>query len=60
MTDADVDGSHIAYFNFDLYIQVYERTGGAGICLHSTASIVFSKKRERTRTMHGPMQNERH
>ena len=38
MTDADVDGAHIAYPTSDLYLPVYAGADQAGTCLSCTAS----------------------
>jgi len=40
MTDADVDGSHIANTYPDLYLPVYERDGRAGLCLYRATSAL--------------------
>ena len=49
MTDADVDGSHIAtYPNPDLYFPIYERNGRARLCVHCPTAIVPGEKRKRT------------
>ena len=44
MTDADVDGSHIATLDPDFHLSIHEGTGRARICLYCPTPLYLVKK----------------
>ena len=46
MTDADVDGSHIATLNHDLLLPVHAGTDSERVCLHCNSSALSGEERK--------------
>ncbi len=48
MTDADVDGAHIADTASDIPLQIYAGTDQAGICISGSAAAVQSREEQKS------------